>query len=75
MPEEIRILGYDVITLYVDERIKKIEAHNLEIQEKVREETLTLREASRGQGVVRCPDCDEDVPWGHGERAQGQHQE
>ena len=65
VPEEIRILGYDVITLYVDERIKKIEAHNIEIQEKVREETLTLREATRGQGVVRCPDCDEDVPWGH----------
>ena len=65
VPEEVRILGHAVITLYVDERIKKIEAHNLEIKERVREETLTLREATRGHGVVRCPDCDEDVPWGN----------
>ena len=33
VPEEIRILGYNVVNLYVDQRIKKIEVHNLEIRE------------------------------------------
>ena len=65
VPEEVRVLGYEVITLYVDERIKKIEAHNLKVAEMVRQETITLREATRGQGIVRCPDCEEDIPWGH----------
>ena len=31
VPEEVRALGYSVITLYVDERIKKIEAHNSKV--------------------------------------------
>jgi len=65
VPEEVRVMGYEVITLYVDERIRKIEAHNLNVYEMVRNETITLREATRGQGIVRCPDCQEDVAWGH----------
>ena len=60
-----RELGYSVITLYVDERIKKIEAHNSKVLEDVRKQTITLREVTRGQGVVNCPDCHEDVAWGH----------
>ena len=31
VPEEVRVLGYEVITLYVDERIKMIEAHNMKV--------------------------------------------
>ena len=65
VPEEARELGYSVITLYVDERIKKIEAHNSKVLEDVRKQTITLREVTRGQGVVNCPDCHEDVAWGH----------
>ena len=64
VPEEVLELGYSVITLYVDERVKKIEAHNSRVSENVRKETFTLREATRGQGVVNCPDCHEDVAWG-----------
>ena len=52
VPEEARELGYSVITLYVDERIKKIEAHNSKVLEDVRKQTITLRGVTRGQGVV-----------------------
>ena len=65
LPEEIRALGHMVIRLYVDERIKKIEEHNKKVLDQVREDTLLLREATRGQGVVICPECMEDVAWGH----------
>ena len=37
----------------------------MKVLENVREETITLSEATRGQGIVRCPDSNEDVAWGN----------
>ena len=66
VPDEIKTLGYTSIKLYIDKRIKLIETHNQKIMEIVRSETIQLREATRGRGgVVMCPDCQEEVAWGH----------
>ena len=60
VPDEIKT------SVYIDERIKLIETHNQKIMEIVRLETIQLREATRGRGgVVMCPDCQEEVAWGH----------
>jgi hypothetical protein len=64
VPEEIKSLGHRVVKLYLDARIRKIEEHNAAILETVIQETYDLRNATRGMGVVSCPECEEDVPWG-----------
>ena len=64
IPEEVKALGYLMIKFYIDERIKVIEAHNKVVLERVREDTLDLKEATLGRSVIICPACMEDVPWG-----------
>ena len=64
IPQEIKNGGSALIKLYVEERMKRIEEHNSRIQECVVNETQYLREATRGDGVVQCPDCGAEVPWG-----------
>ena len=65
VPQEIKNGGSALIKIYIDERIRKIEEHNSRILECVRDQTEVLREATRGDGVVQCPDCGNDVPWGN----------
>jgi hypothetical protein len=64
VPDEIKSLGHRVVKLYLDARIRKIEEHNAVILESLIQETYDLRNATRGMGVVSCPECEEDVPWG-----------
>ena len=64
IPEEVKALGYLMIKFYIDERIKVIEAHNKLVLERVREDTMDLKEATIGRSVIICPECMEDVPWG-----------
>ena len=65
VPEDIKKLGYHMIKLYIDARVKKIEEHNANVLEEVRKDTVELREATRGWGHVICPECMDDVPWGN----------
>ena len=64
VPDEIRALGLAMVKRYMDERIKRIEEHNACVLDTVRQETMDLREVTRGWGLVVCPECLEDVPWG-----------
>ena len=61
---EIKNLAHAMVKLYIDARIKKIEEHNAHVLECVQQDTMDLREATRGWGLVVCPECMEDVPWG-----------
>ena len=40
-------------------------AHNAAVKAAVVACTEELRSATRGQGVVVCPDCEEEVAWGN----------
>ena len=64
VPDEIKSLGHRVVKLYIDARIKIIEEHNAAILEAVLQETIEMRNATRGMGVVTCPECAEEVYWG-----------
>lgn len=64
VPDEIKNLGHAMVKMYIDARIKKIEEHNAHVLECVQQDTMDLREATRGWGLVVCPECMEDVPWG-----------
>ena len=64
IPYEMKSLGHRVVKLYLDARIRKIEEHNAVILESLIQETYDLRNATCGMGVVSCPECEEDVPWG-----------
>ena len=39
-------------------------SHNDSIRQEVVETTEELRDNTRGDGVVTCPDCGDQVPWG-----------
>ena len=60
----VGVAGSKKIKLYIDARIKIIEEHNAAILEAVLQETIEMRNATRGMGVVTCPECAEEVYWG-----------
>ena len=64
IPDEIKALGHAMVKMYIDKRIKKIEEHNTCILDTFNQETIELREGTRGWGFVVCPECLEAVPWG-----------
>ena len=64
VPQVIKNGGSVLMKMYIDDRIKNIEEHNQRVMETLRMETENLRETSRGNGVVQCPDCEVEVPWG-----------
>ena len=64
VPNEIKALGHAMVKRYMEERIRRIEEHNAHLFEIVRQETVELREVTRGWGLVVCPECMKDVPWG-----------
>ena len=64
LPEEIRNLGHNMMKMYINARIKKIEEHNERILEAIRKDSMELKEATRGWGTVVCPECLDDIPWG-----------
>ena len=64
VPEEIKKLGYNMIKMYIDPRVKKIEEHNANVLNTVRQDSMELREATKGWGLVVCPEFMDDVPWG-----------
>ena len=64
VPDEVKSLGHLVVKVYIEERIKKIEEHNENVLVTVCQDTLKLREATRGAEIVICPGCGEEVAWG-----------
>ena len=58
-------IGTHAVTFYFDERRRMITGHNDAIRRAIEEDTEALREASRGDGVVVCPDCGMEVAWGN----------
>ena len=64
IPGFIKEIGTHAITYYFDERRRMITSHNENIRRAVEQHTAALREQFRGCGVVECPDCREQVPWG-----------
>ena len=65
IPEFVKKIGSHATTFYFDERRSFLTTHNEAIRKAVTEETERLREASRGDGVVTCPDCSDQVAWGN----------
>ena len=64
VPDDIKTLGHEMIKVYIDARIKKIEGLNEKLFEAIKQETYDLREATRGSGVVVCHKCADEVHWG-----------
>ena len=52
VPDEIKALGLAMVKRYMDERIRRIEEHNACVLDTVRQETMDLREVTRGWGLV-----------------------
>ena len=65
IPNFVKKIGSTALTLYFDERRRMMGAHNAAIKAAVVASTEELRSATRGQGVVVCPDCEEEVAWGN----------
>ena len=60
----VQQIGHEMIKKYIDAMIKKIEEHNQRLLDAIQKETFSLREGTRGSGVVICPECNEEFYWG-----------
>ena len=53
------------MTAYWHLRAQNIKEHNLQIKEKLELDTDFIKELTRGQMDIDCPDCREHVEWGN----------
>ena len=65
IPEFIKDMGPNAMTLYFDERRRMMSTHNDKIRDAVIADTVRIREEFRGYGVITCPDCKCKVAWGN----------
>ena len=65
VPAFVREIGPSGMMFYFDERRRMMTAHNESVRQAVIKDTNAIRNRTRGDGVVMCPDCQEEVAWGN----------
>ena len=65
IPGFVKKIGTHAMTFYFDERRKMMNAHNELIYQAVVSDTEKLKRNTVGRGIVKCPECQDNVAWGN----------